>query len=196
MEINELNFFCKVTHVYRKNIDLLIKLSDEHMERSLQVFFAEEPVFDKALFEASSYISDSPRIAFSLYALAIVHCYSLVENNRKDILMRLPGLSAKQKKGLYKIKIIDDVLSSFCLAHNQVNCYDVAEEFRLVNNEIKHDRYNLSTKISLKNGIAYDANALRELYLAKSQCLEEYLSDLYRQVSAVNTGHFENTPKL
>lgn len=195
MEVKELNFYCKVTRIYRKNIDLLIKLSDEHMERSLQAFFAEKPVFDKALSEASSYISDSPRIAFSLYALAIVHCYSLVENNRKDILLRLPGLSAKQKKGIYKIEMIDEVLSSLCLAHNQVSCYDVEEEFRLVNNKIKHDRYNLSTKITLKNDTAYDANALKELYLAKSQCLEEYLSDLYRQVSAVSSSHFENTPK-
>lgn len=200
MEIKEVYFCRNVTRIYRKNIDLLIELSDEHMAKSVAAFFGEKPVSDKAFSEASIYISDSPRIAFSLYALAIVHCYSLVENNRKDILLRLPGLSAKQKKGIHKIEMIDEVLSSLCLAHNQVSCYDVAEEFRLVNNKIKHDRYNLSTEITLKDGKkgakTYNTNALRELYLEKSKCLEDYLTDLYKIVSAISTSHFQNTSKL
>lgn len=184
MEIKELNFYCKVTRIYRKNIDLLIKLSDEHMAKSLQTYFDEKPVVDKAFSETSIYISDSPRIAFSLYALAIIHCYSLVENNRKDILQRIPNLSPKID--FHSIKSVNIILNSKGLSHNQVCCYEIAEEFRLVNNKIKHDRYNLSTEVTLKNGKTYDTFSLKDLYLDKAKYLEDYLTDLYQKVCGIN----------
>lgn len=117
MDVKELAFAIRVTRIYRKNIDLLIELSDEHLSKSLVTLSAEIPVVDDAFSEASFYISDSPRISFSLYALAVIHCYSLLENNRADILLRLPGLSKEQKKGLHKIKVVEEVFSSIGLLH-------------------------------------------------------------------------------
>lgn len=185
MDIKELSFYLNVTRIYRKNIDLLIKISDEHRKKTLETFLDASVIDSNTFTEASFYIADSHRIAFSLYALAIVHCYTLVENNRKKILLKIPNLTGKQKNGLSKIGNIDLIIKSKNLDHEKIKSYDIMNEFRLLNNEVKHDRYNLSTEVTVNKKV-YNGIALKNLYLEKVQHLEAYLKDLYNNILANN----------
>ncbi|HNX78045.1 MAG TPA: hypothetical protein PLM07_18455 [Candidatus Rifleibacterium sp.] len=188
VDIRELDFICKVTRVYRKNIDLLIKLSDDHRVKSLDMLLNPQLVAESDFSEASFSVFDSHRVSFSLYALAIVHCYSLVENNRKKICLRLPGLSPEQAKDLSYIKKLNKILKLYKIDPKKISNYAVMEDFRLLNNAIKHDRYNLSTKVTTDQGITYDAMAIKKLYVENAQYLEEYLVDLYKKVTDITQG--------
>ncbi|EDN66909.1 hypothetical protein BGP_0388 [Beggiatoa sp. PS] len=177
--IEEINFRLIVTRIYRKDIDKLIECADTNREALINSL-DEENKFD--LNEFHSLIHDVPKIAFSLYALAIIHCYSILENNRKLICLRIPELTDGQKNNLHNIRVVTQCLKKLGLKHEKVRCYKTMNEFRLVNNAIKHDRYNLSTSITTEERKKYKTTQLKSLYLNRSKHLETYLSDLYRRV--------------
>ncbi len=55
------------------------------------------------------------------------------------------------------------------------------DEFRLVNNSIKHDKNNSPKLINVKNKV-YETKDLKQLYINKIDNLDEYLFDLYSQL--------------
>lgn len=183
VEIEKLNFALKVTKVGCKSIDRIIKLADSDIENNYlklaSSMVGKEEDFNTEAFLA---VADAQKFAFSLYALAIVHCYSILENNRKLICQHISGITNKQKYGLHKIEIVDECLKSISVKHEKIKCYKTMDEFRLVNNAIKHDRYNLSTCVTTKNHKKYDSKALKSLYSNRARHLETYLADLYQRI--------------
>ena len=182
MELGKLNFKLKVTRVNRKSLDKLIELADLENADSYRKLDSsidgKEEDFDTVAFHS---IVDARQLAFSLYALAIVHCYSIVENNRKLICQKIPGITDNQIKGLFDITKVTKCLKNIDIDHENIRCYKTMDEFHLVNNAIKHDRYNLSTHITTKNKVEYNSNALKSLY-SKARDLETYLDDLYKRI--------------
>lgn len=183
--IDEMDFRLKVTRIKRKSIDRLVDLADSELEIYRQRLDSSVTGKDADIDpEAFQYVYiDSPKIAFSLYALAIVHCYSIAENNRKLICSRITGLNRNQRRNLHKINVVSDCLRHVGINHENVRCYKTMEEFRMVNNAIKHDRYSLSTSITAKNQKNYGLKQLRGLYSNRAKHLETYLSDLDKRVS-------------
>jgi len=182
VELGKLNFKLKVTRVNRKSMDKLIKLADSEYADSCQKLDlsmdGKEENFDVDAFHSIAY---APKLAFSLYALAIVHCYSIVENNRKLICQKIHGITNNQIKYIDKIENVTKYLKNINIDHENIRCYKTMDEFRLVNNAIKHDRYNLSTHVTTKNKVEYNSNTLKSLY-SKTTDLETYLDDLYKRI--------------
>lgn len=182
--LEEINFNLKVTKVHRKSIDRLVELADSdrkmNHQRLVKSMEGRDEDFDVEAFH--SVFIDAPSISFSLYALAIIHCYSILENNRKLICLRIPGLTEGQKNNLHDVRVVEQCLTKAGFSHQNVRCYKTMNEFRLVNNAIKHDRYSLSKSITTENGKVYKAVKLRSLYSNRAKHLETYLSDLYRRV--------------
>ena len=185
MELENLNFKSKVTRVNRKSMDRLIILADSEYADNCQTLDSsmdgKEEDFDVDAFHSISY---APKLAFSLYALAIVHCYSIVENNRKLICQKISGITDKQKNNLHNIEVVEKCLERVNINHEKIRCYKTMDEFRLVNNAVKHDRYNLSTHVMTKNDKKYDSKALKSLYSNRARHLETYLDDLYKRIVA------------
>ena len=185
--IDEIDFKAKVTRIERKSINRLMAFADSELERNCEKLDSDE-TDEKGMIDAEAFkyvYIDGPKIVFSLYALAIVHCYSILENNRKLICLRIPDFrSNKEKKqGLYINNAVTNFLSLHDIDHKEISCYEIMDEFRLVNNAIKHDRYNLSTSVTAKNQKNYGLKQLKGLYSNRAKHLETYLSDLYEKVS-------------
>ncbi len=182
--IHEVNFRLKVTRVNRDSIDRLVELADADRNRGhrrlMESFDGDPEDFDVDTFH--SVFLHAPKIAFSLYALAIVHCYSIVENNRKLICSRVEGLTDRQMRNLHDIRVVTQSLKIGGISHENIRCYKTMTEFRRVNNAVKHDRYNLSTSIIVDTGRKYYSTQLGSLYKNRARHLESYLSDLYRRV--------------
>lgn len=183
-KLSEVNFQCGVTEVDVDSIDEIIKLFDSNREANLERAFAslngEDESFDADAFNS---FCRTPGIAFSLYKLAIFHCYSMVEKNRKSICLKIPGLSAKTKKYLYTICSVTACLEEIGVKHKEIEYYETMDEFRSVNNAIKHDGYSFSRVVTTKDK-EYGRNDLRVMYLDRVQYLNIYLSDLYEKVMA------------
>lgn len=181
--LEKLNFALKVTTVRRNSLDKLIQLADSEIENSHRRFASSLKEEDANLdVDALHSILDAPKIAFSLYSLAIIHCYSTVEKNRKLICSKIPGLTSNQIKELFKIDVTTKCLATIGIVHENIRCYKTMDEFRSVNNAIKHDSYSLSTFITTNAGKRYCAQELRSLYSNRAKYLETYLSDLYERV--------------
>lgn len=179
MELEKFNFKLKVTRVNRKSMDKLIKLADSENADNCQKLDSSMDGKEKD-FDVDAIVY-APELAFSLYALAIVHCYSIVENTRKLICKKIPGITNNQLKCLDKIEKVTKCLENINIDHENIRCYKTMDEFRLVNNAIKHDRYNLSTHVTTKNKVVYNSIELKSLY-SKTTDLETYLDDLYKRI--------------
>jgi hypothetical protein len=183
--LNELQFRLKVTRINRHSIDKLVAFTDssrEDIQESMSISIQASEGPDVATFHA---MVEFPALEFSLYSLAMVHCYSILENNRKLTCEEMPGISDEQKKALYKIKEVTKFLSSIGIEHKKLGCYETMDEFRQVNNAIKHNRFGLGTSVKTEESkIKYDAKALKSLYLNKAKDLETYLSDLYERTKS------------
>lgn len=183
--LGKINFYLKVTKVHRKSVDKLIELADleraNNYRKLAQSMDENEEDFDVDAFHS---IVEAPQIAFSLYALAIVHCYSIVENNRKLICLEIPGITDGQRKNLHDIRVVTQCLERLNIQHENIRCYKTMNEFRLVNNAVKHSRYSLSTFVTTESQKKYDSKALKSLYSNRAKHLETYLNDLYRRVIA------------
>lgn len=124
---------------------------------------------------------------FSIYALGIVHCYTLLENNRKEIISKQLQKKVNDKNesdvkyliGKLSDSInIDIILNKvFEITHTSVVSYSLADEFRQVNNAIKHKRFSYSQNISVNKYGIYDIAKLKKLY-EKHTALREYLVGL------------------
>lgn len=124
---------------------------------------------------------------FSIYALGIVHCYSLLENNRKEIISKQlqKKVNVRNKSDAeYLIGKLSDWISVrtilnkvFKIDHERVASYLLADEFRQVNNAIKHKRFSYSQNINVDKYGIYDIARLKKLY-EKHTALREYLVGL------------------
>jgi len=185
--LREAVFTQKVTTIHRDSIDRLISLADSdknlHHQKLVASLDEDDGQIDTDEFHALYY--HWPKMAFSLYALSIIHCYSILENNRKLICQRLPGLTNGQLQNLHDTRVVKQCLQANNINHERIRCYKTMNEFRIVNNAIKHDRYSLSTSITADNRKTYEAKQLRSLYLNRAIHLETYLADLFKRVNSL-----------
>jgi len=172
----------KVTRVRRKAIDRIAAFVEEENEKAYAEFSAVLDGEKVDGWKPAAALYDAPLFAFSFYALAIVHCYSLVENNRALLCERLPGISRRERRSLHNIQTVTSCLNRARVQHDRTRCYRTMETFREVNNAIKHCRLGLSHEIVTRSGQKYEPKQLRALY-ARAKYLERYLEDLYRRVS-------------
>lgn len=180
--MNKLNFALKVTRVHRKSIDKFVALADLYLEDNYGLLDASIDADDALDTDAFHAVANFQELEFSLYALAIIHCYSILENNRKLICQKIPGLTSKLLDNLHDIKYITKSLKAINIKHEDIRCYETMEEFRRVNNAIKHNRFGLSRSVTTRKKETYKAAQLKSLYLDKAKHLEAYLSDLYERV--------------
>jgi len=182
-DIQELNFELMVTKIFRENIDKLIKLADsdkkENYKKLILSLDDESKGIDTKAFRE---IYDNAKINFALYALAIVHCYSILENNRRLICQRISGITPGQYNNLHNIEVARQCLERIGITHSRIRCYKTMNEFRMVNNAVKHDRYSLSTQVEIETGKIYRSKQLKSLY-NKCKFLESYLTDLYNKTA-------------
>lgn len=173
------NFRQKVTRINRRSIDKLIELAESYRNDIYETLRqADEGPDSETIYSQG----ELPVLEFSLYALAITHCYSILENNRTLICEGIPGISEMQKKPLHNICVVTQFFGSIGIDHEKVKCYETMDEFRQVNNAIKHSRFGLDTSVTTrKSKIEYDAKRLKSLYLNKAKHLESYLFDLYER---------------
>lgn len=179
--IHEINFSLKVTRVHRNSIDRIAKLIEQEVQSAKDTL--NKSLENSQLVDTTSWqeLIYAPEMLFNFYAIAVVHCYSLVDNNRKLICSQIPGITDKQKDNLHDIRIVTQCLSKIQVRHSSVRCYRTMDEFRLVNNSVKHHRMGLDNQIICQNR-SYSAKQLRALY-RKANYLERYLADLYEIVS-------------
>lgn len=182
-------FWHNASRVNRRSVDKLIELarSDReinHVKLNSSLNTREEE-FNVDAFQ-SVYI-EGPKVAFSLFSLAIVHCYSIVDNNRKQLCLRLPKLTEGQIRNLHDIRVASQCLKKVGITHKNIKCYKSMNEFRLVNNAIKHNRLNFTKTIVTENGKAYGSKQLNSLYSNKAVHLDTYLSELSRRVKKKTT---------
>lgn len=173
-----------VTRIDTKQIDKLIALSEDFtsgvVEEAHKANNAGDEEFNYG--PALSAIIEAPQTAFLLYCLAIIHCYSILENNRCEII----------GKKIHKIEKIDNQLKKFGINHQDVRCYNTMEEFRVVNNAIKHNRLGSSKKIVAKNKKEYSLLQLKNLYKNSLEYLNYYLIDLYEKVEQTQSLQTKN----
>ncbi len=163
-----------VTRIDTKQIDKLIALSEDFtsgvVEETQKADNAGDEEFNYG--PAISAIIEAPQTAFLLYCLAIIHCYSILENNRCEII----------GNKIHEIKKLNQHLRNFGITHQDVRCYKTMEEFRMVNNAIKHNRLGSSKKIVTKDKKEYSLLQLKNLYKNSLADLNYYLADLYEKV--------------
>lgn len=176
--LHEISFKRRVTTIDRKQTDKLIKLAEEFTSKLIdQADQANEKnngsEFNYApVLEA---IIEAPKTAFCLYCLAIIHCYSVLESNRNEII----GMK------FHEIEKLDIHLKKIGVKHCDVDFYTAMDEFRKVNNAIKHSRIGSSTKITTKDGKEYSLQQLRNLYTDTSESLEKYLAALHEKINII-----------
>jgi hypothetical protein len=182
VSLEEVDFALGVVRVNRRAIDRMASVLDEELQRNRKALvkwlegrreFPEREVWE---------LVADPLLQFSFYCLAIVHCYSGLENNRRRICERKTGASSRGSGTLHKIKDVTKLLESFGVRHERMRCYKTVEEFRVVNNAIKHERQGSSTEIKTKSGRIYRVAQLKDLYHRRARHLDTYLADLYRKV--------------
>lgn len=173
-ELDEITFKLRVTRVERREIDRLIDLANEFskttQDRALSLLEKGE------LSEAFSGLAESGKTQFCLYCLAIINCYAFLENNRNEILGK--ELSTKKE--------FEAFIKNMGIVHNKVRCHKTMDEFRLVNNAIKHTRLSGATKITVKQtGKTYGPKQIIALY-RRARFLDSYLADLFRIVEGTS----------
>jgi len=173
----EINFSLKVTRINRRSFDKLIGFLDLYKNN-----LYEKPKTEGISFEDFNEIYfEVPAIEFSLYSLVIVNFYTILEKNRSLILSKIPNISTIDKKNIHKIDVVTEVLEKNSIVHEDIKSYLDMDEFRLVNNSIKHDKNNSPKLINVKNKV-YETKDLKQLYINKIDNLDEYLFDLYSQL--------------
>lgn len=184
MAIDIVEFSWKINHlrVDTSRIDKLIFLAKSEFTEPAQEYSDElqnGKFIPTLLFKANK----AADVLFSVYALGIIHCYSILENNRAEIMKRIPGLSETQIKDLYKIdKVRKTLTSKLEIEHGSLSNAATAQEFLDVNNALKHSRFAFSNSVTPKNRTKYGADKLGELY-EKRTLLNEYLVDLDSRIS-------------
>jgi hypothetical protein len=171
-KLTSLTFKLRVTTIDRKQTDKLIHLANEFNNNTYNRLEETSNTDDFSNFERAyrDFYIDAPQTAFCLYCLAIIHCYAMLEKNRNEIL-----------KGEFDTK---DKLEKFFKkngsSYEQIKCYETVEEFRLVNNAIKHAPLSSSKTLKTRDNKVYGLEQLKLLYAQEYKKLEIYLADLYK----------------
>lgn len=201
IKISKLRYLAYIS-IDTRQIDKLLKQIDA--DYSLEIEMREIDFDTDSYWEISQKLKRQAQptsllevmnLSFSMYALAIVHCYSIFECNRAWILNNLPESNRKiekNEKGKTVIKTantsLNEDVEKVLLKNNiELSSDEVADEFRLVNNAIKHARFNYSHTVTIrdKEQTEYDFEKLRNLYLSH-KTLNDYLADLYKNVKKIN----------
>jgi len=182
IDLEELNFAYLVTKVDTSGLDKLIDLADSEMKSGWPKVVLAMDKGDKNLADAYRAYLNTPSILFPLLSLAIVHCYSIVENNRKLVCQKIPGSTDNQKKNLHDVRVVTQCLGRVGIAHKKIRCYKTMDEFREVNNAVKHARYGSAYMFTTESQKKYGEKELRSLYSNRARHLKTYLSDLYQRV--------------
>ena len=182
INLEELNFAYLATKVDTSGLDKLIDLADAEMKSIWPRVVLAMDKGDKSLADAYWAYLKTPNILFPLLSLAIVHCYSIVENNRKLVCLKIPGITDKQKEKLHDIQVVTKCLGRVGIDHEKIRCYKTMDEFRRVNNAVKHARYGSAYMFTTKSQKKYGEKELRSLYSNRARHLKTYLSDLYQRV--------------
>jgi len=191
MNLEKISFEFNHLRIDTSKIDKFIDLANTEFDVTRQQYvdaLQNQESDHRSLNEACK----AGNILFSIYALGILHCYSLLENNRKAIIARKLNLLENKSKKYYRKDEVEKVLKdTFQIEHKTIKNSDHAEEFRNVNNALKHSRFAYSQNVIVKgsNSISertYNDQKLRELY-EKTPLLNEYLSDLYSKIESVQT---------
>lgn len=186
VKLNELCFRLRVTKVRTESLDKLISFIECDLNNNCErLACAIEDEQSDGFGDAINSIATASDLEFSLYALIIIHCYSAVENNRNEILVRFLG--ADESKLSY-IKYINKLLENREIYPDKITNQDIMNEFRLVNNKIKHNRRNAKKSITLDDGTEYKAEELKSLYSNGVDKLNDYLSDLYTKAAHKSGG--------
>lgn len=169
LQLDRISFKLRVTCIDRQGTDRLINLANEFST----AMCTRAPILleDGDTFSAISGLAEAAKTKFCLYCLAIINCYATLENNRNEIV----------GEKIFKIEKLDSFLKHKGINHQKVRCYKTMNEFRLVNNAIKHSRLSGTTAVLAKNGKNYGPKQMESLY-KKSKHLDSYLSDLFRIV--------------
>jgi hypothetical protein len=172
-QLTRISFGMRVTRIERQEIDRLINLADEFSRTTKTSALAsfENGEFTRPL----SGLIEAAKTNFCLYCLAIINCYALLENNRNEILG-----SNISKKGK-----LDSFLEKKGILHHKVRCYKTMDEFRQVNNAIKHSRLSGATSVVATNGKTYGTKQMKALY-KKSIHLDSYLADLFKRIERIS----------
>jgi hypothetical protein len=184
MAIDIVEFSWKINHlrVDTSRIDKLIFLAKSEFTEPAQEYSDElqnGKFIPTLLFKANK----AADVLFSVYALGIIHCYSILENNRAEIMTRIPDLSKRQIAGLFTITKVENTLrNTLNIEHDTLLNAATAQEFLDVNNKLKHSRFAFSNSVMLDDGTKYGADKLGELY-EKRTLLNEYLVDLDSRIS-------------
>jgi hypothetical protein len=159
----------RVTRIERQQIDRLINLADEFSDtkNASSLTLLEDGDVTRAL----SGLVEVAKTKFCLYCLAIINCYAVLENNRNEIVGKV----------FNDVRRLEIHLTREGICHQNVRCYKTMDEFRLVNNAIKHSRLSGATTVVAQNGNTYGTRELKALY-KKSIHLDSYLADLFRRI--------------
>lgn len=176
-EATEITFKLRVTRIERQEIDRLIALANDFSktthDRALSLLENGDST------RAISGLAEAAKTQFCLYCLAIINCYAFLENNRNEILRKKFGENFG--KNLKKGETLDTLLEEKGISHHKVRCYKTMDEFRLVNNAIKHSRLSGATNVTANNKRTYGQKQMIALY-KKAERLDSYLADLFRIV--------------
>ncbi|WP_157272423.1 hypothetical protein [Azonexus hydrophilus] len=171
MELSQLDrttLKLRVTRIDRQGTDRLINLANEFASSiSTKVLESLEKGDCSSSFAD---IAEAAKTKFCLYCLAIINCYATLENNRNEIV--------GQK--FANLKKLDPFLKAKGINHEKVLCHKTMEEFRQVNNAVKHHRLSEATTIITESGKRYGTKQLESLY-KRSRRLDSYLTDLFRK---------------
>ncbi|MBC3878664.1 hypothetical protein H8K38_12665 [Undibacterium sp. FT79W] len=187
INIKEISFDINHLSIDTSSIQKFIDLANKDFEDSANQFNNE--LNNHQIYDSHSLLN-APRAIhalFSIYALGIVHCYTLLENNRKEIISKQlqKKVNDKNKRDVeYLIGKLSDSKSIgiilnkvFEITHTSIVSYSLADEFRQVNNAIKHKRFSYSQNINVDKYGIYDIARLKKLY-EKHTALREYLVGL------------------
>lgn len=187
INIKEISFDINHLSIDTSSIQKFIDLANKDFEDSANQFNNE--LNNHQIYDSQSLLN-APRAIhalFSIYALGIVHCYTLLENNRKEIISKQlqKKVNDKNKRDVeYLIGKLSDSKSIgiilnkvFEITHTSIVSYSLADEFRQVNNAIKHKRFSYSQNINVDKYGIYDIARLKKLY-EKHNALREYLVGL------------------
>lgn len=171
-ELEKLTLKIRVTKIDQLGMDRLINLANEFSSTTQNRVL--ESLKSGNTHHALSNLSEVAKTSFCLYCLAIINCYTYLENNRNEII--------GQK--INKIEDVDNYLSKKNIQHKNIRCYKTMDEFRKVNNAIKHSRINGATTVRTRDGKEYRTHQLKSLY-KRTKHLNSYLIDLFEKIEII-----------
>lgn len=186
MDISKISHQYNHSHIDTTVLDKIVEYAKKELTESIKTYQLYQdslaPKDQEQIPKQMKVVMQHDNALFQILCLSIVHCYSILEGNRGRLLSKL---ASNKQKDFHKIETVKAVIEKeLGLKHENLIQSSVAEEFREVNNAIKHNRYNYSKEAKTKNnhgrtnGKCYRTDDLLALYEDRKK-LNEYLKHLY-----------------